>query len=149
MSKKTKWEVGLTFDLSQVVCTHSLFHVESSSLCTISTVMSWKHKLQDSGKWKIIFFKVFYFWFIGAGGGALFQSLPAFTCGSCDCNWTYSCSNLQHRNISGTNDFYLSGPFFHSSTDEQGKGRIGNKNKRKKNYQKKPWKLRLTSPVLT
>lgn len=54
--------------LSQVVCTHSLFHVESSSLCTISTVMSWKLKLQDSGKWNIIFFKVFYFWFIRVGG---------------------------------------------------------------------------------
>lgn len=44
-----------------------LLAVKSSSLCTISTVMSWKHKLQDSCKGKAIFSILFHFWFIMGG----------------------------------------------------------------------------------
>jgi len=44
-----------------------LLAVKSSSLCTISTVMSWKHKFQDSCKEKAIFQILFRFWSITGG----------------------------------------------------------------------------------
>lgn len=72
-----------------------LLGVKSFGLCTISTVVSWKHKLQDSCKGKAILFILFHFWFIM--GLSLFQSLPVYTYGSCGCSWAYKHPILQYR----------------------------------------------------